>query len=126
MKTLRLIGTVLAFITFGFGFSSCDDDDEKDDFPIELIGKWLYESEEYRELLTFKSDGSVTSNGAEPDLAWDVEGHFTCDGDHISLIFEDEDNSFGTYKVTETTFTITIDGVEFIYIKKPDDYVFEK
>lgn len=125
MRTLRLIGMTIAFITICFGLSSCNDDDKEENYPSELIGKWLYDTEAHKELLTFKNDGSLVSSGEEDGEPWkDITGSFTCDGNNISLIFIDGDNSHGTYKVTSTTLTLTIDGEDFVYTKKSDNYTF--
>lgn len=119
-EILKSIFVVMAAMVTSLGFVACNDDDDKN---VSLAGKWLLMSEEYKELLIINADNTLLSTGADDEDAWlGVEGRIELDGDNFTYISEDGDNSFGTYRLTNSQLTLIIDGEEYVYNKLIEEF----
>lgn len=113
-KMKRLLMFVALFATLAsVTFTSCKKDSTNVDKKIS--GSYLCLNDyDFFEVLDFSDDGSLSSRGfygnksGEEVGYWsDVKGNYKINGDKIDLIFEDGDNSYGTYHLND---------VEFVFI----------
>ena len=102
-------------------FAGCNNNDAEE--KINLQGKWFIMTEEWKELLIISEDHSILSTGAVDNEFWrGIKGQIELDGDTFSMIFEDDDNSYGTYTPKGNKLTLIIDGDEFVYTKMEENF----
>lgn len=102
-------------------FAGCNNNDAEE--KINLQGKWFIMTEEWKELLIISEDHSILSTGAVDNEFWTgIKGKIELDGDTFSMIFEDDDNSYGTYTLKGNKLTLIIDGDEFVYTKMEENF----
>lgn len=60
MKTLRMLSTwLMVLVCLSLTTTACSDDDDEEDLSGSIIGTWQHENDEYIEIMTFNSDGTV-------------------------------------------------------------------
>lgn len=97
------------------GFVSCEDDEQNGN-ELNLAGKWYTYTADYQEILIIEEDHSLVSLGSDGEDIWmGIKGQLTLDGDRFEMIFEDGDNSVGTYTLEGNKFTIISEDGDMAY-----------
>lgn len=109
-------------MTTSLGFMACSNDDGNQ-VTVNLEGKWLLMSDNYKELLIINADHTVLSTGADDDSAWTgVKGKIVLNGDNFTYTSEDGDNSAGTYTLKDNKLTLIIQGQAYEYNKMVEEF----
>lgn len=121
-KIMTKLFVALVAMATCVGFVSCEDNGQ-DGNEINLAGKWFTHTGDYQEILIIEEDHSMVSLGSDGEDIWmGLKGQLTLDGDRFEMIFEDDDNSYGTYTLEDNKFTIIDkDGVTYIYTKLEEE-----
>lgn len=104
------------------GFVSCEDKEQNGN-EINLAGKWYTYTDDFQEILIIEEDHSMVSIGSDGEDIWmGIKGQLTIDGDRFEMIFEDDDNTEGTFTLEGNKFTIMdADGSTLVYTKLEED-----
>lgn len=120
MKTLRKIGCFALSLFLIASISSCDNTQNED---VKLEGLWFILTDEFKELLLIDEDNKLISMGSDDEDIWmGIKGEIILDGNKISMIFEDDDNTFGTFKLKDDQLKIYVDGEEYTYTKLKESF----
>ena len=63
MKTFRMIGMAVVAAVFAFALSSCEKDNEYEDYPQLIVGQWFDFTPESSIFLNIKADGTYNLIG---------------------------------------------------------------
>lgn len=104
------------------GFVSCEDKEQNGN-EINLAGKWYTYTDDFQEILIIEEDHSMVSIGSDGEDIWmGIKGQLTIDGDRFEMIFEDDDNTEGTFTLEGNKFTIMgADGSTLVYTKLEEE-----
>lgn len=105
------------------GFVSCEDNGQ-DGKEINMAGKWFTHTDNHQEILLIEEDHSMVSLGSDGEDIWlGVKGQITLDGDRVEMIFEDGDNTTGTFTLEGNKFTVVAeeDGITYVYTKLEEE-----
>lgn len=105
------------------GFVSCEDNNQNGN-ELNMAGKWYTHTGDYHELLIIEEDHSLVSLGSDGENIWmGIKGQLTIDGDRFEMIFEDDDNTEGTFTLEGNKFTIVddADGIAYVYTKLEEE-----
>lgn len=120
LKNFTVVITVLATC---LGFASCNNDNPTNE---DLVGKWIYMTDTYKELLIIKADNSVISSGQNGQDLWiEIAGNITIEGNQLTYIGEDGRNFTGTFKLEENKLVINENGKEKIYNRLTENFSME-
>ena len=107
MKTLRMIGMAVVAAVFAFALSSCEKDNEYEDYPQLIVGKWFNFTPEASTLLNYQADGTFNVIGYDKKLGWmDYDGTYLLKGNVLSLT-RSGDVSEPIIELTADKFTFT-------------------
>ena len=70
MKTLRMIGVAVVAAVFAFALSSCEKDNEYEDYPQLIVGKWFNFTPTESVFMNFNDDKTVSTIGYDKVLGW--------------------------------------------------------
>lgn len=118
MKTLRLLGLILAAVIISVALCACGDDDESTSIPVDPMAKhitrYYYQNEngKFREIIySYDSQGRVTNMDIQFDLydTWIHQNHysFTYGDNTITVYFTGKNSNPSTYIFSLTNGRIT-------------------
>lgn len=114
---------LLAMVAF-LGFVACSDDDDIT-VKVNLEGKWLHMSDNYKELLIVNADHTFLSTGADDEAAWvSVKGKIEMDDDTFTYTNENGESYSGTYNSNggDETLSMSIGGKTCVYKKMLEEF----
>ena len=107
MKTLRMIGMAVVAAVFAFALSSCEKDNEYEDYPQLIVGKWFNFTPDASTLLNYQADGTFNVIGYDKKLGWmSHNGTYLLKGNVLSLT-RSGDISESIIELTADKFTFT-------------------
>lgn len=99
MKTLRMIGMAVVAAVFAFALSSCEKDNEYEDYPQLIVGKWFNFTPDASTLKVYDANGKVSIIGWDKDFGWlGQNGTYSVINNRTKEIFKEEDGS--TFELT--------------------------
>lgn len=120
-KSIKFL--LLFFVSaLSFGMVACSDDDDAME-NVNIAGKWAVMAQDRKELLIINSDNTVVSTGSSNGELWaSRKGTIELNGNSFSLIFQDGNNSTGTFALSDNQLTLSYNnGKEYTYILYSDD-----
>lgn len=115
MKTVRMIGTVLCTIMLGFTLSSCESDNDDDnfievDYSKDLVGTWTCYDANFAEALVINADGTFVSTGVEDGEYWEgAKGTISVKNNLMTIDSEDGDDFEGRFEIITGEAFVIID-----------------
>ena len=105
MKTFRIIGMALVAVMLGFAMSSCDNDDDDQnyqftyenpykDYPQLIVGKWFNFTPDASMFLSYQADGTKNVVGWDKDHGWiEMNGTYNLEGNQLVELYNDANGS---------------------------------
>ena len=105
MKTFRMIGMALVAVMLGFAMSSCDNDDDDQnyqftyenpykDYPQLIVGKWFNFTPDASMFLSYQADGTKNVVGWDKDHGWiEMNGTYNLEGNQLVELYNDANGS---------------------------------
>ena len=94
MKTLRMIGMAVVAAVFAFALSSCEKDNEYEDYPHLIVGKWFNFTPSASMFLNYQADGTKNVVGWDKDHGWiEMNGTYNLEGNQLVELYNDADGS---------------------------------
>ena len=116
MKTLRMIGMALVAAVFAFALSSCEKDNEYEDYPQLIVGQWFNFIPESSVFKIFNADGTLKVVGFDNETGWmSDDGTWRLDGNKTTEIINKNGSQVEYVRevvVTDDKYTIKA-GAEF-------------
>ena len=125
MKTFRMIGMALVAVMLGFAMSSCDNDDDDQnyqftyenpykDYPQLIVGKWFDFTLSSSMLHIYNADGTFSQIGYSSSKVWRSRtGNYQIEGDKLIREFSDgDDNSHNSYVIEVTNNKFIIKAID--------------
>ena len=105
MKTFRMIGLAVAAAIFAFAMSSCEkDNDEYEDYPQLIVGKWFNFSPDASVFLNYRADGTYYQVGTTSKNGWrERVGTYEVSGNIVNGIVTNMSNTPDVVEIVELT-----------------------
>lgn len=121
-KAVKNLVLIMTAMVLSMGFVACKENEDTPD-GVNLEGKWLMMTNDYKELLIINADHTLTSTGADGTEVWaNIAGRIDLDGDNFTYTSEDGENSVGTYILADNKLTLNIDSEVYVYNKLVEEF----
>jgi uncharacterized protein (TIGR03066 family) len=102
MKTLRMIGMAVVAAVFAFALSSCEKDNEYEDYPQLIVGKWFNFSPDASIFLNYRADGTYYQVGTTSKNGWrERVGTYEVNGNKVNGIITNMANTPDVVEIVE-------------------------
>ena len=118
MKTFRMIGMALVAVMLGFAMSSCDNDDDDQnylftddnpykDYPQLIVGKWFNFTPESSMFSVYNADGTFSTTGWDKDFGWSQrQSNYVVNGNRLIWKLDESKEKTVVIEVSKDKFVI--------------------